>query len=102
MKSKALKLSIAAIVLLFAQVSKAQMAKSETKIDLKGVFQEGAEGIKESETQVKVSIERSPSSFGEPVVMQVKKKKFEDYIPTMEEFNFMQEQMEKSSGVAAH
>ena len=102
MKSKAIQILAAVLTVLFAQVSKAEMKKSKTHIDLREAFQESSANIGDTEKEVKSTIDRAPSSFGEPVVYQhTKKTKFEDIIPSMEEFNLMQEQMDKSTGVAA-
>ncbi len=84
----------------FAQVSNAGMAKSSKKADLTALIEQGAQASVESAKEVRATVSRTPASHGEPTVT-LKKAKFEDLVPTMEQFNLMQEQNENSDGLAA-
>lgn len=79
------------------------MKKSSSLDDLTADLSVSASTTEDAVKEFKASAERAPASFGEPVVAgPFKKTKFEDIVPSMEEFNLMQERMEKTEGVAAH
>lgn len=79
------------------------MKKSSSLDDLTADLSASAQNTDNTVKEFKASADRSPASFGEPVVaVPMQKTKFEDIVPSMEEFNLMQERMEKTEGVAAH
>lgn len=80
------------------------MKKSSSLDDLTADLSASASVAEEAVKEFKASADRAPASLGEPVVVvPVKKTKFEDIVPSMEEFNLMQERMEKTEeGLAAH
>lgn len=102
MKSKILKIAAAGLILLFAEVSIAGMVRSENKVDLSTAIEESAKETEQVAQEFRAKADRAPESMGESTYVEYKKSKFEDLVPSMDEFNLMQEQMmQETNGVAA-